>query len=157
VVQSRSLGNAHIGDSLAICEYLAESNPSLPLWPRDPQLRALARSAAAQMHSGFSVLRNTFGTNFIARYTGNIPVSEEAKKEISRALSIWNDARKATKVRLAALDEKDEGFLFGGFSIADAFFWPVLWVCTLQGRRVQGSRSMLTTVTAHPHIQPPSR
>lgn len=108
------------------------------------------------MHSGFSVLRNTFGTNFIARYTGNIPVSEEAKKEISRALSIWNDARKATKVRLAALNEKDEGFLFGGFSIADAFFWPVLWVCTLKGRRVQGSRSMLTTITAHPHLQPPS-
>lgn len=157
MVQSRSLGNVHIGDSLAICEFLAESNPSLPLWPRDPQLRALARSAAAQMHSGFSVLRNTFGTNFVARYTGNIPVSEEAKKEISRALSIWDDARKATKVRLAALNEKDEGFLFGGFSIADAFFWPVLWVCTLKGRRVQGSRSMLTTIIAHPHIQPPSR
>ncbi|KAL2785399.1 hypothetical protein BJX66DRAFT_315006 [Aspergillus keveii] len=127
VVQSRCLANIHISDSLAICEFLAETNPSLPLWPRDPRLRAMARSAAAQMHSGFSVLRNNFGTNFVARYTGNIPVSEKAKEEISYALTIWNSARKATKARLAELNEADEGFLFGGFSIADAFFWPVLW------------------------------
>ena len=43
-------------------------------------------------------------------------------------LSLWDTARKGTKERLAALGEADEGFLFGGFSIADAFFWPVLTV-----------------------------
>lgn len=127
-MQSRALAGTYISDSLAICEYLAESNPSLPLWPRDPQLRAMARSAAAQMHSGFSVLRDNYGTNFVARYTGNIPVSEEAKEEVSYALSVWHNARSATKVRLGEINEADEGFLFGGFSIADAFFWPVLWV-----------------------------
>lgn len=129
VLQCHSINSAYISDSLAICEFLAESNPNLALWPRDRQLRALARSAAAQMHSGFSVIRNTFATNFVARYTGNVPVSEEAKAEIERLLRLWDSSRKATKERLAVLGEKDEGFLFGAFSIADAFFWPVLWVC----------------------------
>jgi glutathione S-transferase len=117
-----------INDSLSICEFLAESNPHLNLWPSDPKLRALARSAAAEMHSGFTTIRNTYHTNFIAQYTGNIPVPEQARKEIMRILTIWDNARKVTKARLAELGEKDEGFLFGGFSIADAFFWPVLWV-----------------------------
>lgn len=127
VLECRSL-DIPVGDSLAICEFLADSHPELSLWPRDRQLRALARSAAAQMHSGFAALRGTFHTNFIARYTGNIPVSAEAKKDVQRILNIWSEARKATKDRLAVLGEADEGFLFGGFSIADAFFWPVLWV-----------------------------
>lgn len=127
-LECRSLGGTRICDSLAICEFLAESNPELPLWPRDRQLRALARSATAQMHSGFSAIRNSFSTNFLAHYTGNVPISEEAHKEIQKMLRLWDTARKGTKERLAALGEADEGFLFGGFSIADAFFWPVLTV-----------------------------
>jgi len=136
VLECRSLGSTPIGDSLAICEFLAESHPELPLWPRDRQLRALARSAASQMHSGFPALRGTFSTNFIARYTGNIPVPAEARKEVQRMLALWGEARKATKERLLELGETDEGFLFGGFSIADAFFWPVLWVSGPGGRNV---------------------
>lgn len=85
------------------------------------------------MHSGFSTLRNLYSTNFSARYTGNVPVPEEALKDINRMLVQWDEARKATKERLAILGEADEGF-FGGFSIADAFFWPALWV-------------------SHPHVQ----
>ncbi|CEL06015.1 hypothetical protein ASPCAL07127 [Aspergillus calidoustus] len=128
LLKSHSL-NITINDSLAIAEYLAESNPHLPLWPRDPALRALARSAAAEMHAGFATLRNTFHTNFVTNYVGEIAVSEAASKEIARALSIWDSARKATVSRLRAIgeEESDQGFLFGGFSIADAFFWPVLW------------------------------
>ncbi|THC97526.1 hypothetical protein EYZ11_003006 [Aspergillus tanneri] len=128
LLQCRSLDqNIQLNDSLAICEFLAESHPDLNLWPRDRLLRALARSAAAEMHSGFLTLRNHFGTNFLAKYTGNIPVSEPARKEVERLLVIWDKARRATKSRLEELGEKDDGFLFGGFSIADAFFWPVLW------------------------------
>ena len=128
LLQCHSINSITIGDSLAICEFLAESNPEIPLWPRDRQLRAQARSAAAQMHSGFSALRGSFHTNFLAKYTGNIPISEAAHKEIVKVLKLWDDSRKQTKERLAALGEADEGFLFGGFTIADAFFWPVLWV-----------------------------
>ena len=80
------------------------------------------------MHSGFTAIRNSFSTNFLEHYTGNVPISDEAHKEIQKMLSLWDTARKGTKEHLAALGEADEGFLFGGFSIADAFFWPVLTV-----------------------------
>jgi glutathione S-transferase len=118
----------YIGESLSIAEFLAESHPEKNLWPKDKQLRALARSAAAEMHSGFSALRNTYATNFVARYEGKIPVGEEAKSEVERVLSVWSEARKSAVKILGELGEVDEGFLFGAFSIADAFFWPVLWV-----------------------------
>ncbi|PGG99780.1 hypothetical protein GX51_06152 [Blastomyces parvus] len=128
VLTARSLSaNTQITDSLSICEFLAESHPELPLWPKDRYLRALARSAVAQMHSGFAAVRGTYSSNFIGRYTGNIPVSQEAKKEIERILVIWANARRQTTARLKALGEADDGFLFGKFGIADAFFWPVLW------------------------------
>ncbi|KAL4950794.1 hypothetical protein BDW69DRAFT_50967 [Aspergillus filifer] len=117
--------NITITDSLAIVEYLAEQNPDKALWPTDPALRALARSATAEMHSGFATLRNTYHTNFVAWYTGDIPVSDAAKREVKRVLSIWDTARKVSKERLG--QDEDEGFLFGRFSIADAWFWPVLW------------------------------
>ncbi|KAK6194089.1 hypothetical protein LQW54_011810 [Pestalotiopsis sp. IQ-011] len=119
--------NFIIQDSLAICEYLAESFPDQNLWPKDAKLRALARSAAAQMHSGFNKLRNTYHTNFVAKYTGEIPLNDAAKKEVASMLDIWHDARSQTTERLSELGQKDAGFLFGSFSIADAFFWPVLW------------------------------
>jgi glutathione S-transferase len=119
-----------ICDSLAICEFLAESHPELPLWPKDPMLRALARSAAAEMHSGFSELRNTCPGNFVAKYTGNVPVTEKARKEVERAFSLWHEARTKTAQRLKELGEEDEGYLFGKFGIADAFYWPLLWVRT---------------------------
>lgn len=97
------------------------------------------------MHSGFPTLRNTFHTNFIARYEGLATVSAGARQEIQRVLRIWDEARRMTRERLglglglgpghggkgkgAEDEDEDEGFLFGGFSIADAFYWPVLWIC----------------------------
>src|SRR5437764_6096453 len=46
-----------IWDSLSILEYLAEAHPEARLWPQAREARALARSAAAEMHSGFAALR----------------------------------------------------------------------------------------------------
>lgn len=130
VLQVPSLSpDSYVNDSLAICEFLAESHPTLPLWPKDRLLRALARSAVAEMHSGFSVLRNTYDTNFVAQYSGKVPITEDGRKEVERMLKLWSEARTRTVKRLTELGAKDEGFLFGGFGIADAFFWPVLWVC----------------------------
>jgi glutathione S-transferase len=117
-----------INESLSICEFLAESHPELPLWPKDRELRALARSAVSEMHSGFQEIRNTYHTNFIAKYTGKIPITEQGKKEIDRILFLWDQSRAKTAQKLKELGEQDEGFLFGKFGIADAFFWPVLWV-----------------------------
>src|ERR1700748_212059 len=49
-------GDITVWDSLAIAEYLAERHPGV--WPSAPAARAWARSAAAEMHSGFGELRN---------------------------------------------------------------------------------------------------
>ncbi|WPH00013.1 Hypothetical protein R9X50_00283600 [Acrodontium crateriforme] len=116
-----------IHDSLAICEYLAETNPELELWPQDEKLRALARSAVAVMHSGFTGLRNTFACNFLAKFTGDIEISDEIVKECRKMVDLWSSCRATTIQRLSALGQTDQGFLFGKFTIADAFFWPVLW------------------------------
>jgi glutathione S-transferase len=130
VLKAPSLSlEVYINDSLAICEFLAESHPEKNLWPKDRLLRALARSAVAEMHSGFSVMRNTYDTNFVAKYTGKVPITDAGRKEVERMLKLWSEARTRTVERLGELGEKDEGFLFGRFGIADAFFWPVLWVC----------------------------
>ena len=52
-----------IWDTLAIAEWAAERYPAAKLWPADPTVRALARSAAAEMHSGFTALRTFCGTS----------------------------------------------------------------------------------------------
>lgn len=119
-----------INDTLAICEFLAESHPEFSFWPKDRVLRALARSAVAQMHSGFLELRSTCHSNFLAKYTGEVPISEKVKQEAERLLALWDGCRAKTAQKLQELGEQDEGFLFGSFGIADAFFWPVLWVRT---------------------------
>ena len=86
------------------------------------------------MHSGFTEMRNAYGCNFLGQYSGPIPINEKARKEIERMLTIWGDARKVTAQRLKKLgkEDEDEGFLFGRFGIADAFFWVVLWVSQLR-------------------------
>ena len=73
-------------------------------------------------------MRNTYDTNFVAKYTGKVPITEEGRRDVERVLRLWGESRLKTIKRLGELGEKDEGFLFGGFGIADAFFWPVLWV-----------------------------
>jgi glutathione S-transferase len=123
-----------VNDSLAICEFLADLRPDLPLWPHDWQLRSRARSAAAEMHSGFVNIRNEFSTNFVAKYTGDIPISVAARKEIERLFTLWTEARRFTvrRLRVVGQQEKDNGFLFGAFGVVDALFWPVLWVRFIQ-------------------------
>ena len=49
-------GDTVVWDSLAITEYLAERHPGV--WPTDAATRAWARSASAEMHSGFRVIRS---------------------------------------------------------------------------------------------------
>jgi glutathione S-transferase len=55
-------GSLAVWDTLAITEYVAEyaaKDPAAPqVWPEHPADRARARSICAEMHSGFSSLRN---------------------------------------------------------------------------------------------------
>lgn len=105
-------GDLVIWDSLAICEYLADV---YALWPRDGVTRALARSATAEMHSGFQALRNECPMDLSLRTV--IEPSEAVAKETRRAVTLWRDLRS----RYA----KAGPFLVGEWSIADAFFTPL--------------------------------
>jgi glutathione S-transferase len=107
-------GSLTIWDSLAICEYLAEVAPSL--WPGDANVRAVARSVSAEMHSGFHALRKEFPMDFHARIEGYIP-SDQAQTDISRIAAVWRESRRGYGA--------NGPFLFGAFTIADAMYAPV--------------------------------
>jgi hypothetical protein len=77
-----------VWDSLAICEYLAECYPEAGLWPSDPGDRALARSAAAEMHSGFSALRRACPMDIGARLA--VEPDEEVTRDIRRIVELWS-------------------------------------------------------------------
>lgn len=105
-----------IWDSLAICEYLAEQFPILNLWPEELSARARARSICAEMHAGFQALRNDMPMNIRASYPGK-GRSVGAQADIGRISEIWEDC---------LAEAGPHGFLFGQFSIADAFYAPVV-------------------------------
>lgn len=111
------LKNCVINDSLAIAETIAEKFPHARLWPSDETLRAQARSAAAEMHSGFFNLRTQmpFGVGTGDRVD---PIPPATQWEIDRLFQIWRDLRAASR---------STEFLCGDFGIVDAMFTPVVF------------------------------
>jgi len=106
-------GALAVWDSLSIAEYLAERHQGI--WPSDPTARAWARSAAAEMHSGFFELRNrcsmTCGVR--VRLNESPPALE---RDLARLQALWNDG----------LHRFGGPFLGGrSFTAADAFFATV--------------------------------
>ena len=106
-------GDVIVWDTLAIAEYLAERHPGV--WPTDAIARAWARSAAAEMHSGFARLRDEFGMNVRLRSAKSPSVAVAA--EISRIVELWREGRERFG--------HDGDFLCGGFTAVDAFWCPV--------------------------------
>jgi len=106
-----------VWDSLAICETLADRHPEAQLWPKDWAARAMARSYAAEMHSGFPDLRDQLSMDF-ARELKLPELRPATESQIARILASWETA-------LAQYGSKD-GFLFGKFSIADCMYAPVV-------------------------------
>jgi glutathione S-transferase len=111
-------GDTVVWDSLAICEYLAETFPAAGLWPDDGAARAMARSASAEMHSGFQALRSQHPMNVRSSFPGR-DITAEAQADINRVMSIWRAAR-------SRHGEGNGDFLFGRFTIADAMYAPVV-------------------------------
>jgi glutathione S-transferase len=113
-------GDIRVWDSLSICEYLAEKHPGL--WPKDPAARALARSISAEMHSGFPNLRAKMSMNIRKRHPG-LGRTPESLADVARIVAIWSECR----AKHGRGDPPSVGpFLFGGFSIADAMYAPVV-------------------------------
>jgi len=111
-------GDLVVWDSLAICEYIAEQHPELRLWPEEKTLRARARCISAEMHSGFQSLRNLCPMNVEAdlAHIGKQLWAEhvQLRADVARIDQIWSER------------PSEDSFLCGEFSIADAFYAPVV-------------------------------
>lgn len=109
-----------VWDTLAIAETLAEQFPDRALWPRDALARARARSVCAEMHSGFSALRATCPMNIEAELPeiGALVLRDQpaVAADLARLVAMWSEL----------LHAHGGPMLFGAFSIADAYFAPVV-------------------------------
>lgn len=77
-----------IWESIAIVEHLAETTPAV--WPADPDARAWARSASAEMHAGFATLRQRCGMNLGIR----VRLHEwppALQKDLDRIDALWSE------------------------------------------------------------------
>ncbi|MEP7294833.1 MAG: glutathione S-transferase family protein [Burkholderiales bacterium] len=109
-----------VWDTLAIAEYVAEKFPAKRLWPQDAKQRARARSVCAEMHSGFGALREHLPMNIEATLpeVGARVLAEQpaVRADLERLIAMWS----------ALLEAHGGPLLFGEFTIADAYFAPVV-------------------------------
>lgn len=110
-------GDVVVWDSLAIVEYLNEKSGGDRFWPADTAARAMARSMAAEMHSGFQALRRKHSMNVRQVYPP-ARLDNDVVHDVTRILELWAQAR----ARFGGTGE----FLFGEFGAVDAMFAPVV-------------------------------
>ena len=117
-------GDLVVWDTLAIAEYLAEYAdehfPEHAPWPRDQAQRARARSLCAEMHAGFGALRGACPMNIEAA------LPEVGARVLAEQPAVVADLARIVAMWTGALAASGGPFLFGGFSIADAYFAPVV-------------------------------
>ena len=136
-----------VWDTLAIAETLADRFPQAGVWPAGANLRARARSVSAEMHSGFSALRNHCPMNIEAslhEVGARIWAEQVAvRADVARIEAIWADA----------LAMSGGPFLFGAFGAADAFYAPVVMRLRSYGLPVgEATRAYMDRVVAHPAV-----
>jgi glutathione S-transferase len=116
-------GDLVVWDTLAIAEYAAEYAaehfPEHALWPRDQSQRARARSLCAEMHAGFGALRGACPMNIEAA------LPEVGQRVLAEQPAVAADLARIVAMWQAALAASGGPFLFGGFSIVDAYYAPV--------------------------------
>jgi glutathione S-transferase len=108
-----------VWDSLAIVEYLHDKFPGHRVWPDDIQMRARARSMAAEMHAGFGALRSHCPMNIEASLpeVGARVWAEQpgVRADVTRIELMWAEALLAS----------GGPFLMGEFCAVDAMYAPV--------------------------------
>jgi glutathione S-transferase len=121
-------GETVVWDSLAIAEYLAERHTGV--WPAHARTRSWARSAAAEIHSGFGELRGRCSMSCGHRIRlHELPAALE--RDIARLGTLWNDG----------LRRFGGPFLAGeAYTAVDAFYAPVAF-------RIQSYGLTLDTVS----------
>jgi glutathione S-transferase len=110
-------GKVEIWESLAIGEYLAEAFPAAALWPKDVTARAQARAVSSEMHAAFGELRRYLPMD-VSRDLTSESRAHHVAGDIARIQQIWGDCRKRFG--------QEGPFLFGGFTVADGMFAPVV-------------------------------
>jgi len=106
-------GDTVVWDSLSITEYVAEHHPAV--WPGDARARAWARSAAAEMHTGFEPLRSHCPMNCGIRLHLHVTPPALAR-DLVRLQEVWTQG----------LTRFGGPFLAGDvFTAVDAFYAPV--------------------------------
>jgi glutathione S-transferase len=148
--QRRALGSVHglfpvlrvdgvpIHESLAICEYVAETFPAAGLWPADTLERARARAVCCEMVSGFTHMRSQMSSHLFARVPGFAP-NAAAASDIARVFELWGEC----------LERSGGPFLFGRFGIADAMYFPVLGRFRTYGISIPGALRAYTDALEH--------
>ncbi|KFG89185.1 Glutathione S-transferase [Sphingobium herbicidovorans NBRC 16415] len=129
-------------DSLGITLYLADRHAGV--WPQDEDARAFAQCAVAEMHSGFSTLRNECPMNVGVRVEQDLP-SPSLNRDIARLAELWGEGLKR----------------FGGpylagpaFTAADAFYAPVAFRVRTYALDVgPAARKWVDHILAHPAMQ----
>lgn len=105
-----------VGESLAIAETVAERVPGTGHWPTEPPARAAARWLCTEMATGFGALRAECPMQLRHCYEG-FAASPETRADLARIETLWAHARSVSGAA--------EGWLFGDYCLADAFYTPV--------------------------------
>jgi glutathione S-transferase len=105
-----------VPDSIAMAEELAARHPKAGLLPQDPKARAVARVLMAEMHAGFTALRDHCPMNLRVSYT-DCAAPEAVMADLARLQTLWAWARSETG--------SNTPWLCGDYCAADAFFAPV--------------------------------
>ncbi|MBF9043349.1 glutathione S-transferase [Rhodobacterales bacterium HKCCE4037] len=140
VPAARTPDGGLLTDSIAIAWHLAEAFPDRGLLPTDPILRAEAQSIVAEMHSGFVDLRANCQVNLRTAWEGFEP-SDAVLADCARAEEIWS----------RALNRSGGPFLYGAFTLADAFYAPLATrFLTYDLPMSETSRAYARAITTHP-------
>lgn len=138
-------GGVKVWDSLAIAEYLAERHAGM--WPVDATARAHARCACAEMHAGFQAVRHWMPMNVRRSYPISVP-RDDVQKDIDRLQALWSEARSTFGAEGAG------PYLYGKFSVADAYFAPVAFrFNTYSVKTNPVAAEYVKTMLAHPSMQ----
>jgi glutathione S-transferase len=110
-------GSEKVWESLAICDYAAETLKLPAAWPPDLAQKYQARSLACEMHAGFADLRRELPMD-CRRPPAPHSYSAAVTADIARIRQIWRECRQS--------HAKGGEWLFGKFGIVDAMFAPVV-------------------------------
>jgi glutathione S-transferase len=132
-----------VWDTLAIAETLAERHPQAGIWPAGPSHRAIARTLAAEMHSGFAALREACPMNIHRAPAPLKAAPDGVAEDVARIGRLWAWALIQTG-----------GPWLGGprFSAADAFYAPVALRLREYALSAPGTADYAEKLLEHPAV-----